>query len=145
MVLIPVYNCTLSSSSSVPTTDVNSRETGSKLMGMFPVYTLFLSSSILTADANSREKGWRACFQYIFIFVLLVAAQLLSGCGVDPSMLLTSLGHCLDTLSNYGSGREPCADKVFSPSLGVLSGFVFQCSSPGDTTLSERGQTNSVP
>jgi hypothetical protein len=52
-------------------------------------------------------------------------------------MLPTSLGHCLDTLSNYGPGREPCSDKVFSPGPGVLSGFVFLRSSPGDTTLSE--------
>jgi hypothetical protein len=65
--------------------------------------------------------------------------------ALDPSMLPTSLGHCLDTLSNYGSGREPCTDKAFSPRLGVLSGFVFQRRSPGDTTLSERGQTKSVP
>ena len=42
-------------------------------------------------------------------------------------MLPTSLDHhqCLDTLSNYGPGRESCMDKVFSPRLGVLSGFVF--------------------
>ena len=40
-------------------------------------------------------------------------------------------------LSSYSSGREPCTDKVFSPGLGVLSWFVFQHSSPGDTTLSE--------
>jgi hypothetical protein len=104
---------------------------------------------------------------------MLVAAQLLSGydasslvvvytlflsywlrlnfCAVvalDPraSMLPTSLDHCLDTLSNYSSGREPCmcTDKFFSPRLGVLSWFVFQHRSPGDTTLSERGQTESV-
>ena len=59
-------------------------------------------------------------------------------------MLPTSLGNCLDTLSNYGSGREPCTAKVFSQRLGVLSGFVFQRRSLGDTTLSERGQTDSV-
>ena len=82
------------------------------------------------------------------VFVMLVAAQLLSGCGSGPQhvtyKLPTSLGCCLDTLSNYGQGREPCTDKVFSPRPGVLSGFVFQHHSPGDTTLSERGQPNSV-
>ena len=50
-----------------------------------------------------------------------------------------------DWLSNYGSEREPCTAKAFSPRLKVLSGFVFQRHSPGDTTLSERGQTTSVP
>jgi hypothetical protein len=55
-----------------------------------------------------------------------------------------TLAHCLDTLSNYGSDREPCTAKAFSLRLGVLSGFVFQRRSPGDTTLSERGQTTSV-
>ena len=60
-------------------------------------------------------------------------------------MLPTSLGHCLDTLSNYGSGREPCTDKAFFPGPEVLSGFVFERRSPGDTTLSERGQSDSVP
>ena len=59
-------------------------------------------------------------------------------------MLPTSLDHCLDTLSNYGWGRKPCTDKVFSPGPGVLSGFVFQRRSLGDTTLSERGQSDSV-
>ena len=42
-----------------------------------------------------------------------------------------------DWLSNYGSEREPCTAKAFSPRLKVLSGFVFQRHSPGDTTLSE--------
>ena len=55
-----------------------------------------------------------------------------------------TLARCIDTLSNYGSGREPCTAKAFSPRLGVLSGFVFQRRSPGDTTLSERGQSDSV-
>ena len=54
---------------------------------------------------------------------------------------VTSLGHCLDTMSNYGPGREPCTDKIFSPGLGVLSWFVFQRRSPGDTTLSEPGDS----
>jgi hypothetical protein len=49
----------------------------------------------------------------------------------------TSLDHCLDTLSDYGPGRESCKDKAFCPRPGVLSGFVFQHCSPGDTTLSE--------
>jgi hypothetical protein len=64
--------------------------------------------------------------------------------ALDPSMFPTTLAHCLNTLSNYGSGREPCTAKAFSPRLGVLSGFVFQRHSPGDTTLSEHGQTKSV-
>ena len=85
------------------------------LTGMFPVYTLF-SSCWLRLN-----------------FCPVVA--------LDPSMLPTSLDHCLDTLSNYSSGREPCTDKVFSPRLGVLSGFVFQRRSPGDTTLSEPGDS----
>jgi hypothetical protein len=57
----------------------------------------------------------------------------------------TTLDRCLDTLSNYGSGRETCTAKVFSPRLGVLSGFVFQRRSPGDTTLSEPRQTRWYP
>ena len=61
--------------------------------------------------------------------------------ALEPSMFPTSLDHCLDTLSNYGPGREPCADKVFSLRPGVLSGFVFQRRSPEDTTLSEPRQT----
>ena len=52
----------------------------------------------------------------------------------------TTLARCIDTLSNYGSGREPCTAKALSPRLGVLSGFVFQRRSPGDTTLSESRQ-----
>jgi hypothetical protein len=53
----------------------------------------------------------------------------------------TSLDHCLDTLPSYGSGRESCTDKAFPPRLGVLSGFVCQRRSPGDTTLSESRHT----
>ena len=58
-------------------------------------------------------------------------------------MLYNSLDHCLRYAVQllYGSGREPCTDKVFSPGLGVLSGFVFQHHSPGDTTLSELGDS----
>ena len=51
--------------------------------------------------------------------------------------------HCIDTLSDYGPGRESCTDKTFCPRHGVLSGFVtfkFQRRSPGDTTLSELRQ-----
>jgi hypothetical protein len=59
-------------------------------------------------------------------------------------MSLTSVDHCIDTLSDYGPEREPCTDRAFSPRHGVLSGFVFKRRSPGDTTLSERGQTTSV-
>ena len=81
------------------------------LTGMFPVYTLF-SSCWLRLN-----------------FCPVVA--------LEPSMLPTTSGHCLDTLSNYCSGREPCTDKVFFPGPGVLSGFLFQRRSPGDTTLSE--------
>jgi hypothetical protein len=88
------------------------------LTGMLLVYTLFLSCWLLLN------------------FCPVVA--------LDPSMLPTNLGHCLDALSNCGSGREPCTAKVFSPCLGVLSRFVFQHHSPGDTTLSERGQTYSI-
>ena len=55
-----------------------------------------------------------------------------------------SKDHCLDTLSDYGPGRESCTDRAFSPRPGVLSGFVFQRRSPGDTTLSERGHPDSV-
>ena len=49
-------------------------------------------------------------------------------------------------LPNYGSGRESChgTDKGFSPRLGVLSGFVFQSRSPGDTTLSKPGYSHVV-
>ena len=85
---------------------------------MFPVYTLF-SSCWLRLN-----------------FCPVVA--------LDPSMFPTTLDHCLDTLSNYGSGREYCTDKFFSPRLGVLSGFVFQRRSLGDNTFSERGQSDSV-
>jgi hypothetical protein len=46
--------------------------------------------------------------------------------ALEPSMSFTSLGHCLDTLSDYGPGWEPCTDRAFSPCHGVLSGFVFQ-------------------
>ena len=38
------------------------------------------------------------------------------------------------------SGRESCKDKTFCLRHGVLSGFVFQRRSPGDTTLSELRQ-----
>ena len=44
-------------------------------------------------------------------------------------------------------GREPCTARAFFFPVsrgGVVSGFVFQRRSPGDTTLSERGQTESV-
>jgi hypothetical protein len=57
-------------------------------------------------------------------------------------MLPTSLDHCLDTLSNYGPGREPCTDKVFSPRLGVLSGFVFNTVHRGTLPLASVGSPN---
>ena len=60
-------------------------------------------------------------------------------------MSLTSVDHCIDALSDYGSEREPCTDRAFSPRHGVLSGFVFQRRSPGDTTLSESRHTRWLP
>ena len=44
---------------------------------------------------------------------------------------------------NYCPGRESqaCKDKTFCPHQGVLPGFVCQRRSPGDTTLSELGQS----
>jgi hypothetical protein len=54
----------------------------------------------------------------------------------------TSIDHCLDTLSNYGSGRESCTAKVFSPRLGVLSGFVFNAVHRGTLPLANVGRLN---
>ena len=52
--------------------------------------------------------------------------------------IVSCLDHCIDTLS--AAGRESCKDKTFCPCHRVLSGFVFQRCSPGDTTLSELWQ-----
>ena len=59
--------------------------------------------------------------------------------------MLTSLGHCLDTPSNYGSGREPCTDKVFPLRLEVLSGFVFNAIHRGTLPLASVGRPNPPP
>ena len=37
----------------------------------------------------------------------------------------TSLDHCLEYTAKYGSGRELCTAKVFSPRLGVALGSFF--------------------
>ena len=57
---------------------------------------------------------------------------------------VTSLDHCIDTLSDYGPGRESCKDKAFCQAVRVTGSFPgsfseWQCrsESPGDTTLSE--------
>jgi hypothetical protein len=70
---------------------------------------------------------------YTLFFVTLVVAQLLFGCGFGTQHV-TSVDHCIDTLSDYSPEREPCTDRAFSLCHGVLSGFVFQHCSPGDTT-----------
>ena len=45
----------------------------------------------------------------------------------------------IGTLSNYGSGREPCTAKAFPPRLGVLSGFVFNAVHRGTLPLASPG------
>ena len=114
------------------------------LIPVYNVYHLRLQASLPQTPTHEKMVDGHVSSIY-FNFVMLVAAQLLSGCGFGPQHVPNYLDHCLDTLSDYGSGREPCTAKVFSPRLGVLSGFVFQRRSPGDTTPSERGQSDSVP
>ena len=51
-----------------------------------------------------------------------------------------TLASCLDTLSNYGPGGEPCTAKAFSPRPGVLSGFVFNAVHRGTLPLANVGK-----
>jgi hypothetical protein len=74
------------------------------------------------------SKGLTGMLQYILCFSsrwLRLNFCSVVAAALEPSMSLTNLGHCIDTLSDYGPEREPCTDRAFSPRHGVLSGFVF--------------------
>ena len=77
---------------------------------------------------------------FLWSFVARTRGSLASLC-----VIFTSLDHCIDTLSDYGPGRESCTDKTFCPRHGVLSGFVFNAVHRGDTTLIDSRQPNTSP
>jgi hypothetical protein len=123
-------------------------------MVLIPVYNiLYFRLQVSVPQTPTHEKRVDGHASSIcFIFIMLVVAQLLSGCGfgtqyvqlaklVKPTGVKIIIGHCLDTLSNYGPGREPCTDRVFSPgpSPGVLSGFVFYVVHRGTIPLASPG------
>ena len=128
------------------TRDRFDRHSNMVLIPVYNIYHLRLQASLPQTPTHERGvRGYVSSVSCDCIFVML-ALNFCPVVALDPSMFPPTLDHCLDTLSNYGSpGRETCTAKFFSLRLGVLSGFVIQHRSLGDTTLSERGYTVSVP
>ena len=114
-------------------------------MVLIPVYDLFcfrLQVSSPQTPTHEKRVDGHASSMILYFSSSWLRHNFCSVVALDPSMLPTSLVHCLDTLSNYGSGRESCTDKVFSPRLGVFPGSFFNAVHRGTLPLANVGRPN---